>query len=88
MRLDPAKVGQDIYVILRVYNLASDNIGMRLLVDPATLEQEKQLTIEADTFTVLQKEAPATTVGGRSLSVAPVIPARFGNETDNVESPI
>lgn len=54
MRLDPGKASPDIYVILRVYSLTSDNIGMRILVDPATMEREGKLTVEAESYTVLQ----------------------------------
>lgn len=58
MRLDPGKASPDIYVILRVYNLTSDNIGMRILVDPATMKRNGELVFTAESYTVLQKDGP------------------------------
>ena len=56
MRLDPTKASADIYVILRVFNLTSEKIGMRILVDPGTMEQEGKLNVEADQYTVEQRD--------------------------------
>lgn len=58
MRLESRKASLDIYIILRVYNLTSDNIGMRILVDPATMELNKELVFTAENYTVLQQDAP------------------------------
>ena len=57
MRLDRGKASPNIYIVLRVYNLTSDNIGMRMLVDPATMERNGLLVFEAENYTVLQQDA-------------------------------
>ena len=63
MRLEPNEARSEIYIILRVYNLTSNNIGMRILVDPATLERQGKLLVEAENYTVLQQDK--TNVGSR-----------------------
>ena len=68
-RLDPEEASPGIYVIVRVYNLTNGNIGMRILVDPATMERNGVLVIEAENYTVLQQDAPhkdTEQVGGSS----------------------
>lgn len=85
MRLEPGKDSPNIYVILRVYNLADDKIGMRILVDPATLEQDKKLIVEAESYTVLQDNSPASTSG---LRMPLVMPNGLSYGTDVEESPI
>ena len=88
MRLEPDKDSPEIYVILRVYNLTSDNIGIRILVDPATLEQEDKLLFEAENYTVLQKDVPQRMAGERSLNMPSLIRNRSSHYTDQEESPI
>ena len=56
MRLQPDQDRSEIYVILRVYDLTNENIGMQILVDPATLEAEGKLLVEAENYTVLQRD--------------------------------
>lgn len=52
MALDPSKPATNIYIILRVFNLGQDNIGMRLYVDPATMKREGQLLFEPSSYIV------------------------------------
>ena len=54
MRLNPKKASADVYVILRVYDLTSD-IGLRILLDPATMERNGELVLEAESYTVMQQ---------------------------------
>lgn len=42
----------EVYVILRVYNLGRENMGMKIYVDPAKLESSGALRFEADQYTV------------------------------------
>lgn len=44
----------EIYLILRIYKLGQKGMGMRILLDPATLEQEGHLVFEPESYTVLQ----------------------------------
>ena len=57
MRLNPDKASTDIYVILRVYDLTGD-IGLRILLDPATMERNGELVLEAESYTVMQQNPP------------------------------
>lgn len=41
MALNPEKPPRDIYVILRVFNIGQDSTGLRIFVDPATMEREE-----------------------------------------------
>lgn len=52
MALDPTKPATEIYIILRVFNLGQDNIGMRLYVDPATMKRNGQLKFDAASYIV------------------------------------
>ena len=54
MRLIASRPSPKIYVILRVYNLTSDQIGMRILLDPGTLEAQGKLILDAEQYTVFQ----------------------------------
>ena len=63
MRLEPNQASSEIYIILRVYNLTSDRIGMRILVDPATLERQGKLLVEAENYTVLQQNGTSRSGG-------------------------
>ncbi len=50
MALNPENPSTDIYIILRVFNLGQDNIGMRLYVDPVTMKREGQLFFEPSSY--------------------------------------
>ncbi len=52
MALDPENPATDVYIILRVFNLGQDNIGMRLYVDPVTMKREGQLFFEPSSYIV------------------------------------
>lgn len=90
MQLKQGKQNQDIYVIVRVYHAASDDIGMVVLVDPATLEQKEGLLIgEESCCPALQQEdkSPRPT-GGRSLRMPFVILTGTSSARDEYDSPI
>ncbi|QYS99675.1 hypothetical protein H0G86_006795 [Trichoderma simmonsii] len=42
-----------VYIIMRVFNVGNGNIGLRLYVDPAELEAEKELLFTAETWSVV-----------------------------------
>lgn len=44
----------EIYVLLRVYKLGQEGMGMRMIIDPQAEREKGQLTFEADTYTVTQ----------------------------------
>ena len=50
--LEPEK--DEIYLILRVYKLGQEDMGMRILLDPATMEKRGQLIFEPERYTVSQ----------------------------------
>ena len=52
MKLGPTH--NEIYMILRVYNLGRPDMGLRILMDPATMKQNGELSFEPETYTVLQ----------------------------------
>ena len=43
---------RNIYVILRVFDLGQEDMGMRIYVDPATMERNGELEFQAETYTV------------------------------------
>lgn len=51
-KLDPEK--DEIYLILRVYKLGQKDMGMRILLDPATMKKHDQLIFEPESYTVSQ----------------------------------
>lgn len=42
-----------IYVIFRVYNLGSNDMGVKVYLDPETLRLSEQLSFTADTWSVV-----------------------------------
>ncbi|KAK4077822.1 uncharacterized protein Triagg1_3516 [Trichoderma aggressivum f. europaeum] len=42
-----------VYIIMRVFNVGNGNIGLRVYVDPAELEAEKELLFTAETWSVV-----------------------------------
>ena len=52
MTLDDDRASTNVYVIMRVFNLGQDNIGMRLYVDPAAMELDGRLMFEPSNYTV------------------------------------
>ncbi|UKZ78366.1 hypothetical protein TrVFT333_006103 [Trichoderma virens FT-333] len=42
-----------VYIIMRVFNVGSGNIGLRMYVDPAELEAREELLFTADTWSVV-----------------------------------
>ena len=52
MALSPSPTNTEVYIILRVFNLLRENIGLRLYVDPASMEESGELMIEAESYTV------------------------------------
>lgn len=52
MTLSRSKPSTDVYIILRVFNLGQDDIGLRTYGDPATLERTGKLVFETDTYSV------------------------------------
>lgn len=53
MALHPGLPAKNIYVIMRVFNLGQEDMGMRIYVDPATMEQNGELQFQAETYTVV-----------------------------------
>ena len=53
MALHPGLPPKNIYVILRVYNLGQEDVGMRIYIDPATMERNGELDFQAETYTVV-----------------------------------
>ena len=53
MTLQPGIPVRNIYVILRVFNLGQDDMGMRIYVDPAAMERNGELEFQAETYTVV-----------------------------------
>ena len=45
MKLTKGETSSKVYIILRVFNLDKENIGMRLYVDPASMETRGELQI-------------------------------------------
>ena len=90
MQLKPGEQSQDIYVILRVYDVVSDDIGMLILVDPATLEQKEGLLIGEESCrpALQQEDKSPRPIGGRSLRMPFVIPTRTSFARDEYDSPI
>jgi hypothetical protein len=41
-----------VYIIIRVYNLGQENMGVRLYVDPEALRQSGELMFTAESYTV------------------------------------
>ncbi|KAK4695759.1 hypothetical protein P7C71_g2041, partial [Lecanoromycetidae sp. Uapishka_2] len=56
MALSPNRQSTEVYIILRVFNLGQENMGMRLYVDPANLERNGELIFEAESYTVKPAE--------------------------------
>lgn len=52
MALTSETAATNIYIILRVFNLGQDNIGMRLYVDPMTMRREGHLLFEPSSYIV------------------------------------
>ncbi|OQV07282.1 hypothetical protein CLAIMM_11737 [Cladophialophora immunda] len=46
---------ENIYVIFRVFNLGTDSIGLKVLVDPESVRQRGELTFTAATWSVVAK---------------------------------
>lgn len=44
----------EIYLILRVYKLGQEDMGMRILLDPATMKDHGHLIFEPESYTVSQ----------------------------------
>ena len=58
MTLKADELATDIYIIMRVFNLGKDNVGLKLYVDPSTMEREGTLKFEPDHYIV----TPGTSV--------------------------
>ena len=43
----------EVYIILRVFNLDNDGIGMRLYVDPAGMEERSELVFTSESYSVV-----------------------------------
>ena len=52
MTMSRERPATDIYIIMRVFNMGQNNIGMRLYIDPATMELERKLKFEPDHYVV------------------------------------
>ena len=48
MRLTKGRVSSQVYIILRVFNLDKETIGMRLYVDPKGIEESGELVFIAE----------------------------------------
>jgi len=44
---------KNVYIIFRVFNLGSDSIGLKLLVDPESMRQREELAFTAETWSVV-----------------------------------
>ena len=54
--LQPDLPFKNIYVILRVFNLGQEDMGMRIYVDSASVGRKGELELQAETYTVLTAE--------------------------------
>ena len=45
-----------VYVVFRVFNLGSDNIGLRVLVDPESMRLQDELSFTAESWSVVAAE--------------------------------
>jgi hypothetical protein len=57
---------QRIYVIIRVFNLGKDNMGMRIYVDPEAMRRTGQLEFTAESWSVI----PGKSETGNALGKA------------------
>lgn len=53
MALHPGVPVKNIYLILRVFNLGQEDMGVRIYVNPATMERNGELEFQAETYTVV-----------------------------------
>lgn len=52
-RMHASATKSEVYIILRVFSLNSDRIGMRLYVDPVRLRNEERLLFTTQTWSVV-----------------------------------
>lgn len=52
MRLEPGRVARKVYAVLRVFNLDSRDIGLRVYLDPETLKTDGVLEFTAESYSV------------------------------------
>ena len=48
-----AQASTEVYIILRVFNLNNDDIDMRLYVDPAGMEERRDLILTPEPYSVV-----------------------------------
>ena len=48
-----AQASTEVYIILRVFNLNNDDIDMRLYVDPAGMEERRDLIFTPEPYSVV-----------------------------------
>lgn len=64
MKLIPGQEPKEIYIILRVFNLGLDSMGMKIYVDPAGGRSfPAELVFEAESYTVTPYKNPFGTSG-------------------------
>jgi Ino eighty subunit 1 len=51
-----SRCAKEIYVIFRVFNLGSDSIGLKVLVDPESIRQRGEIEFTAKTWSVVARE--------------------------------
>ncbi|KAK4233161.1 hypothetical protein C8A03DRAFT_19707 [Achaetomium macrosporum] len=49
---------ETVYVIVRVFNLGTDNPGLRVLVDPENMRRRNELSFTAELWSVVMTEGP------------------------------
>lgn len=53
MTLSYDTLATEIYIVMRVFNMGQDDVGLRLYVDPATMEREGRLGFETGQYVVM-----------------------------------
>lgn len=57
MRLEPGRAARKVYAVLRVFNLDSRDIGLRVYLDPETLKTDGVLEFTAESYSVKPSNA-------------------------------
>lgn len=69
LALQPGTPAAQIYVLIRVFNLEQENIGLRVYVDPEKHRRDGTLQFGVDTWTV--KQSPRSSGAGDRMVLGP-----------------
>jgi hypothetical protein len=53
MKLAEGQMAHEVYIILRVFKLDKDGIDMKAYLDPAGMEERKELIFSAESYSVV-----------------------------------